>query len=126
MGCNYYFVAPTCSHCNQPAEKLHIGTSKAGWVFALHVIPERDINTLEDWMEFVRLHFDWIIRDEYGTNITSAQMWSIIRDRSGSLSADVPPWAGETIQGLRRNTLDGEHCISHGEGTWDCIVGTFC
>lgn len=27
--------------------------------------------------------------------------------------------------GLLRHKIDGKHCISHGQGTWDCIVGEF-
>ena len=27
--------------------------------------------------------------------------------------------------GLLRHQIDGVHCIAHGSGTWDCIVGDF-
>lgn len=51
MGTNYYLEPkPPCQCCGRPFEQLHIGKSSAGWCFALHVIPERGIKDLDDWV----------------------------------------------------------------------------
>ena len=56
MSTNYYLHKPSttqCNHCGHDPESenniIHIGKSSHGWCFALHVYPELDINTLEDW-----------------------------------------------------------------------------
>lgn len=113
MGTNYYLhQKPDCECCGRPFEPLHIGKSSGGWCFALHVMPEDNINTLDDWREL------WIkpgtfIRNEYGENVLIDDMESIITERT--CHGGKP----------RRIDIDGRHCIGHGAGTWDYIVGEF-
>ena len=75
-------------------------------------MPGDNITTLDDWREL------WgkpsaFIRDEYGDKIPIQAMEEIITQRR---------WRGEFPT---RHELDGRHCIAHGNGTWDCIVGEF-
>lgn len=52
MGTNYYLhTKPDCECCGRGFEPLHIGKSSGGWCFSLHVMPEDNINTLDDWGE---------------------------------------------------------------------------
>ena len=105
MGTNYYFAPqPPCECCGRPFEALHIGKSSVGWAFALHVIPEKNINTLDDWRRL------WtapgvVIRDEYSRNISTDEMEKIITNR-------------------KQNCLHGEGS-KRGEGTWDYVQGEF-
>lgn len=113
MGTNYYLKLgedETCKHCGHTvkAEELHIGKSSGGWVFSLHVMPERNINDLEDW---VPLLSHGAIFNEYGDSVSKEELLSIITERS---------WRG----GLARNNI-GRYCTKHGDGTWDCIPGEF-
>lgn len=126
MGTNYYLTerAP-CEHCGRGDHRIHIGKSSAGWHFALHGIPERGLMDLESWRAlFERAHK---IEDEYGVALSPGEMLSIITNRS----RDKPPgWSPELfdLNGLGylvRARLDGNRCVSHGEGTWDVIVGEF-
>lgn len=41
-----------CEH--EIDEILHLGKSALGWKFALHVIPEKGINELEDWKDVLK------------------------------------------------------------------------
>ena len=113
MGTNYYLhQKPDCECCGREFEPLHVGKSSGGWCFALHAIPKDNITTLDDWREL------WgkpsaFIRDEYGDKIPIQAMEEIITQRR---------WRGEFPT---RHELDGRHCIAHGNGTWDCIVGEF-
>lgn len=109
MGTNYYHhkaaPCPTCGHQDEPR---HIGKSSGGWVFALHVYPEQGISDLPDWQR------EWAtgtIKNEYGDTLTPQEMLSRITERSKE-------W-------LRRDRIDGRHCVGHGSGTWDLIVGEF-
>lgn len=134
MGTNFYAVIPEtapCDHCGRydVAERLHIGKSSAGWCFSLHVIPERGINTLEDWKTFLRQP-NVIIEDEYHGIFGLGELLDRITKRGRSQPGN---W---TAQDYRANNAEpgpenlarhkiGSHCVGHGEGTWDYIVGEF-
>lgn len=143
MGTNYYLIEPgsePCPHCgteNAP-RKRHIGKSSAGWCFSLHVYPEDGINDLDEWLPL----FAGEIRDEYGTLIDAFEMRKKITQRSWQQWGERQ-WGKHTSfgylseadwheknnsqrgpNGLARHRLS-DHCIKHGAGTWDCIVGEF-
>lgn len=122
MGVNYFCSlgvepCPCCGH--QPETELHIGKSSNGWAFSLHVIPEREINSLGDWKKL------WakpgvVIRDEYDQTLSVERMLDVITNRGGDHSRG---W-GSTL--VARHVVDREHCIGRGEGPWDLIQGEFC
>ena len=113
MGTNFYLhQEPDCERCGRSAEPLHIGKSSGGWCFSLHVIPEAGINTLDDWRR-LWTERGTFVRNEYGDHVPIDELEQIITNRR---------WHGEAP---RRNDVDGNHCIGHGEGTWDYIVGEF-
>ncbi len=132
MGTNYYV-----HYKGNP--QFHIGKSSGGWCFSLHVYPEKGIETLEDW-EPIFEHNN--IETEYGKTITKEDMLTVIAEREGCIGfddeEDIPypyeSWeefwdahnAVPGSKGLLRAEVDGVHCIGHGEGTWDYMVGTFC
>lgn len=97
MGTNYYL---------DNTEGLHIGKASFGWAFALHVYPEQGIADLGDWA------VKWMghpIYNEYGEQVPQDEMVSIITGRTFS----------------RRMPVDGIHCIGHGSGPWDLMIGAF-
>jgi len=130
MGTNYYLESDICPTCGHTGKRLHIGKSNAGWTFALHVHPDEGINSLDDWQK-EWLAADVVILDEYGSLITPDVMLTIITERS------FPPRTGDVgnfceefnaepgPNGLYRAKIDGDHCIGHGEGTWDLVAGNF-
>lgn len=86
MGTNYYVETEAINHCPMchrcdPGERLHIGKSSAGWVFAVHVIPSRSINTLEDWKAFILANKCQIV-DEYGGELSLEELLDVITNRS--------------------------------------------
>ena len=144
MGTNYYWTpCPSCPHCGRPYEKVHIGKSSCGWVFALHVIPpdevgnyaflpEAGVMSLSDWWAL------WTrpgskIADEYGRELTPKQMLSVITDRHEP--AGNSKWSERDYQanhavpgtglayGLAR--IHPDYCYGHGPGTWDLVTGEF-
>lgn len=134
MGTNYYaakVASPPCDHCGRFDEddRLHIGKSSAGWCFGLHVIPERGLNSLGDWKQHLSSP-DVIIEDEYGNRVSFKEMVSIISERH---RPDPPDWDQEQYvtnhaepgpNNMIRHKI-GQHCIEHGEGSWDLIPGYF-
>lgn len=131
MGTNYYwYESDTCPHCGRDCEPLHIGKSSGGWCFGLHVYPDDEIESLNDWRD------RWnrpgsVIRDEYGKQISPEEMLSVVTQRAWPRNNNNPSewyranYAQPGPNGLTRSTVDGQHCIGHGEGTWDYCVGEF-
>lgn len=128
MGTNYYIYISDEDVTKDP-EELHIGKSSHGWVFSLHVYPERGINTLYDWMQHL-LDYNHVIRDEYGNQIGIAEILRIITLRS---SYRLPNWTEKdwdmnsaepgpnNLVRHKVNVVQHNHKLSvwHGEGTWD-------
>ena len=120
MGTNYYWIEDKCLHCKRCTPKIHIGKSSWGWCFSLHVYTKeweegpRDLEEWQDWFD----RRGSVIVDEYGDAVTKAEMIDIItvRGRGRYTKDDRLP---------RRHDIDGQHCIAHGKGTWDLIVGDF-
>lgn len=131
-----------CKECHRDYEsaKLHIGKSSAGWCFSLHVYPRPDyssialdIKDLDDWKKYFSFPGSYI-EDEYGSKISVKEMLDNIENRSGCID-DLPAdergrfytanGACKGPNGLARHNIS-QHCISHGEGTYDYIIGEFC
>lgn len=123
MGTNFYLKSPD-------AEPLHIGKSSAGWCFSLHVYPEHGINNLEDWLDLLCDPYA-VIEDEYERWISPSKMLAQITLRSCAYAYTHYPYIHEINHsepgpnGLLRCKVDGVHCIGHGDGTYDYIVGDF-
>lgn len=107
MGTNYYHEKILCEHCGN-TERLHVGKSSFGWCFALRVYPDLGIIDLPDWD--ARAEAGGRFVDEYGRPISWPDLHAEIAERPA---------------GSRRDKIDGDHCIGHGDGPWDLIVGEF-
>jgi len=130
MGTNFYMLTPetVCPCCGRGEGRKHIGKSSAGWCFALHVYPDEGINDLADWEKLWATH---AIEDEYGDTITAEQLLDRITKRSFPRERPYDPkelrenYAEPGPSGLVRHKLAPGHCIGHGAGTWDLLVGNF-
>lgn len=136
MGTNYYICPNRCTHCGRSDEKKHIGKSSWGWAFSLHVYPEDGIKDLADWIPHFQKNR---IEDEYGREVSQEMMIEVIRDRQDTernwhqAPTLYSSWADfhqknyseQGPKGLVRFRVDNRHCVGHGEGTWDLIVGEF-
>ena len=113
---------------NDLLEPLHIGKSSHGWHFSLHVIPEKGINTLDDWKSLF-YDYQYRIEDEYGQTLTPQEMMQVIDNRKnyvGTGSFDFKMnYAEPGLYGLARHKVDGRLCVGHGPGPYDYIVGEF-
>ena len=118
MGTNYYFhVQQEAVVINGQQEllpnfkdssTLHIGKSSCGWCFALHVIPDLDINDLKDWETFI-MDNEGILKDEYDTKVSLDNLLQVITQR-------------------KQDSLRHQPCnryVKQGKGTWDCLCGNF-
>ena len=138
MGTNYYYDLYKGSV--ELEEELHIGKSSVGWVFSMHVIPEKNLNSLHEWVAFI-LSAHGNIRNEYGKNIYLGELLRTITERKFDkpLKEVFEPdgfycsirdfykknEAEPGPRNLIRYKIDGTFCVGHGEGTWDYIIGEF-
>lgn len=91
MSTNYYVKTAytvkkvcDCGFEHEVNEILHVGKSCYGWKFALHIIPEKNINELSDWIKILK---EGYIYDEYDNPITFHEFLDIINSPS-SVSAN--------------------------------------
>lgn len=145
MGTNFYWLAPEhapCPHCGRAAdaERLHIGKSSAGWVFALHVIPESGIHGLGDWRKRFEIPGSVVV-NEYGESVPLEELLHTITERQGRpWNTRESAWYGYDSEeefhrangsergpnGLLQSKIDGRRCIGHGhDGTYDLRTGEF-
>lgn len=144
MGTNFYLVLRADLPTWVEPPRLHIGKSSVGWCFAMRVYPDDDgrPSNFAEWMTLLEHEVGSgraRIEDEYGSDHSFEEMRARITDRSFSRvaprdpPAHYPTWADFHEQnhsepgpnGLMRARIDGKHCIGHGPGTWDYIVGEF-
>lgn len=71
MGTNYYIKSEPCSHCKRADPDLHIGKSSFGWAFALHVVADRGLNSLDDWRPLLSAGRIIDERDDYASRFES-------------------------------------------------------
>ena len=133
MGTNYYLFGKQCPTCLRSDPPLHIGKSGAGWAFSLHVIPEKDIHNLFDWIRLF-LQEDKRIEDEYGRHMSTEDMLRIIMCREKTHAARTHTMSDEELRknhafyskhGLLTPLVDGHRCVGEGYGTWSLIAGEF-
>ena len=141
MGTNYYLHRNACECCGRSEDRVHIGKSSYGWCFSLHVDKWEGANNLEEWQE------EWkkgVIVDEYGQQVSPEEMLETITQREGCNDFKKPYPLKHDIgnygswedfharnysepgpKGLLRHQIKAGHCIGHGDGTYDLIVGEF-
>lgn len=149
VGTNYYLDLKVCEHCGRGGDRIHIGKSSVGWVFALHVYPDRGIRDLEDYLPLFEAEGSKIT-DEYGKPVTAWEMRCNIMararivDKAKSSEAKIklgiygdPKYDFESEgwyahnhavkgpMGLARGAMvtDRHGPTKHGAGTWDCYEG---
>lgn len=138
MGTNYYvYVEENCPNCGEwlDTHHIHIGKSSGGWEFALCIHPSLELNNIADWLAYLP---DKKIKDEYGEEVSFAEMIDVIanRGRDESIWEEAPfsclSWdafhrdnhsqRGE--KGLLSPNFERSNCVP-GEGTWYYIQGEF-
>ncbi len=141
MGTNYYLTEkPNVigALSGELTKERHIGKSSGGWCFSLHVYPDEGIHTVRDWYKLLRRNKNQIY-DEYERDVTIDELMAVITDRSwgkrepgyvpsGYRSLDHFYQSNHAMPGpnnLLRHIIEPGHCIGHGGGTFDYIIGDF-
>jgi hypothetical protein len=111
MSTNYYLTTLFDQIQGKGRFSNHIGKSSAGWCFALHIDPTRKDypQTYSEWQACWRAPGATIL-DEYGNQITAAELEEVITQRS--------------IFGYPPRRFNDAFSIP-GEGSWDYVIGNF-
>jgi len=123
MGTNYHLEMERCPHCGKPREELHIGKSSAGWVFALHIYPDRGVHDFPDWIDLFA-NPNNVIMDEYGKALKPEEFLPVVLLRFGKRDGDhlTREWLQVNQAVLGPHNLarcrEDEH-TKHGRGTYD-------
>ena len=147
MGTNYYLHQQTSLPEPDHEIVLHIGKGSTGWCFSLHVMPEREINDLSDWLALIERRGGLaVIKDEYGDEVQLQELIDIITDRRRDVSVEESFNSGKKTGWYQhhkdfKDYLDRSHAdvgpnnllrhrlsgtvVRHGSGTWDCVLGEF-
>ena len=140
MGTNYYLVTTVSADLAggqyDSEHKRHIGKSSFGWTFSLRSYPEDGIVSLTAWKRVLSIPQSKIF-NEYDAQVSIEEMLRIITERKGEITptttvpsgyADWHDFNAKNFcefgpNGLARHTENER--VSHGEGTWDMIIGEF-
>ena len=132
MGTNHYLRAPVCFCCGKEAEEpIHLGKGSIGWCYGLHVRPEWSVHDYEGILSMIKekTNDGWRIEDEYG-DVLPLEVWQENVTKRRGRREVLSNWyqrnsASPGPFNLARHRVNGWHCIGHGEGTYDYIVGDF-
>ena len=132
MGTNYYWEQEPCECCGR-SDRIHIGKSSRGWCFSLHVYPNKEVESLADWIRI------WInepgdIFNQYGETLSVEQMLCVIMDRHMEQPVQWQEreyrrqhaYAGPN--NLLRHEIENRGsagCLGPGPGTWDLMFGDY-
>jgi hypothetical protein len=123
----HYDWVPVVDFTGRRINKRQLGQSSGGWCFALRVYPEEGINTLDDWMVLLQRPGSGVF-DELNRLIRLDALFRCIKDRWTE-----PKDRGEKFyreqyaepgpNGMLRHKIMEGHCVGHGPGTWDYMIG---
>jgi hypothetical protein len=123
----FYWV-PVVDFTGRLIKPISLGVSSNGWCFALHVYPERGLNTLDDWLLLLNRPGSGVFDERHTLNRLSDVLmcirdrWTEPIDRGEKFYRDQYAEPGPC--GMLRHKVMPGHCVGHGEGTWDYMVPT--
>lgn len=128
MSINYYVktgkkIKEKCNlgHWHEVDEILHVGQSAAGWKFNLHIIPEKGILELDDWIPILR---SGKIYDDNEQEISYDDMLYVIEH---PVQSKLGPNENRPGCILDDDKLWFPTCNTIGKGKTYCLVsGVFC
>lgn len=117
--CNY-----GCEH--EIDEELHLGKFSLGWKFCLHIIPEKNINELEDWKKIMQ---NGTIIDEYGQIIQYDYIIDLILNNNYNDCEDMSTYTPEPYCAYDKRD-NSFYCIKDTIGkesiSYVLVEGEFC
>ena len=112
-------------------EELHIGKYSIGWKFCLHIIPEKNINNLEDWKKILK---SGKIYNEYQREISYEEMIeTIIGNYENKGLVPIPSIYDDTCLNMYRTMVDlNDNLLFTNkdklgkDGSYVLVEGEFC
>lgn len=123
----HYDWVPVVDFTGRRINARQLGQSSSGWCFALRVYPAEGICTLDDWLALLQRPGSGVFDDmnrliRLSTLLVDIKnRWCPPVDRGEKFYRDQ--FAEPGPNGMLRHKIMEGHCIGHGPGPWDYMIG---
>ena len=102
MGTNYYAVKKK-PRIVKIYDEIHLGKSSIGWKFVFQ--EQEQYHNFEEFKDFILNNNEWIIKDEYGKEISPNDLLELIETKQKENNPDDFTWA-KNVGGYRFSDKD--------------------
>lgn len=102
MGTNYYAVKKK-PRIVKIYDEIHLGKSSVGWKFVFQ--EQEQYHNFEEFKDFILNNNEWIIKDEYGKEISPNDLLKLIKTKQKENNPDDFTWA-KNVGGYRFSDKD--------------------
>lgn len=102
MGTNYYAVKKK-PRMVKIYDEIHLGKSSAGWKFVFQ--EQEQYHNFEEFKDFILNNNEWIIKDEYGKEISPKELLKLIEEKQKENNPDDFTW-NKNVGGYRFTDRD--------------------
>lgn len=102
MGTNYYAVKKK-PRIVKIYDEIHLGKSSIGWKFVFQ--EQEQYHNFEEFKDFILNNNEWIIKDEYGKEVSPNELLELIKTKQKENNPDDFTWA-KNVGGYRFSDKD--------------------
>ena len=102
MGTNYYAIKKK-PRIVKIYDEIHLGKSSVGWKFVFQ--EQEQYHNFEEFKDFILNNNEWIIKDEYGKEISPNDLLKLIEEKQKENNPDDFTW-DKNVDGYRFTDKD--------------------
>ena len=102
MGTNYYAIKKK-PRIVKIYDEIHLGKSSVGWKFVFQ--EQEQYHNFEEFKDFILNNNEWIIKDEYGKEISPNNLLKLIEEKQKENNPDDFTW-DKNVGGYRFTDRD--------------------
>ena len=102
MGTNYYAIKKK-PRIVKIYDEIHLGKSSIGWKFVFQ--EQEQYHNFEEFKDFILNNNEWIIKDEYGKEISPKELLKLIEEKQKENNPDYFTW-DKNVDGYRFTDKD--------------------
>ena len=102
MGTNYYAIKKK-PRIVKIYDEIHLGKSSVGWKFVFQ--EQEQYHNFEEFKDFILNNNEWIIKDEYGKEISPNDLLKLIEEKQKENNPDDFTW-DKNVGGYRFTDRD--------------------
>ena len=102
MGTNYYAIKKK-PRIVKIYDEIHLGKSSIGWKFVFQ--EQEQYHNFEEFKDFILNNNEWIIKDEYGEEVSPKELLKLIEEKQKENNPDDFTW-DKNVDGYRFTDKD--------------------